>query len=458
MGGFVGDIVGGLGDIVSDVAGGIGDVVSGVGDAVSDLGSSIDDLVGQVPGGWGTVASLATLTGAPASLGSLFGGVSEAVAADAAFVAADAAQLAAQGLSQSQIASTLASSGVSSFVAADAAALAASGLSEAAIAQNIAQSGAGSASLFTSPAAAQAAASNTSLLSKAGNIIKGLTTGGGTAGAGYTGTDTTGLLLSKLLGSGIDAVTASNIANQLKETGAGLSQQATQAGAAAAVPFTPYTVTTGTGTATVSPTGATSALSPQLQALQGSLFGQAGQAIGAINPAQASQQMYGQLEALAAPSRQIEQNRLLGSLGAKGLLGYSQNLPTVGGDVMGVNPYVQSLLSAQQTAQGQNALNALQFGTSEAQRQAALGTGLLSAGTGLEAQAAAPLSSAYTIGSGLTNLAQTDAGRQLQATLGGLGLQVPFQTTAANIRAGQTGLLGQTAQSATNAVLKGIFG
>ena len=461
MGGFVGDVFGGLGDIVSDVAGGIGDVassigsgvsdvVSGVGDVVSDIGSSLDDFVNDTVG-WPTVAAvIGATTGLPTNL---FSSAGSAAAADAAFVAADAAQLAAQGLSQAQIASTLTSSGVQSFIAADAAALAASGLSDAAIAQNLTQSGSGLTSLFTSPQAAATAASNPSLLNKAGSILKNVL--GGTSGTGATGT-TGGSTLGGLFGAGIDAITAANIANQLKSTGTGITQQATQAGAAAAVPFTPYTVTTGTGTATVSPTGATAALSPELQAIQNQLFTSAGQSIGAINPAQASQTLFGQLEALAQPQRENEQTRLLGSLGQKGLLGFGQNIPTIAG-VQTVNPYVQSLLSAQQQAQAQNALAAQQFGTSEAQRQASLGQGLLTTGTGLQAQATTPLTSAYTYGTGLTQLAQTDAANQLAATLKGLGYQVPFQTTAANIQAGQTALAGQSAKAATEAILKGIF-
>lgn len=60
-------------------------------------------------------------------------------AADASFVAADAAQLAAQGLSEAQIAQTLGFAGADAVLAADAASLAAQGLSEATIAQNLAQ-------------------------------------------------------------------------------------------------------------------------------------------------------------------------------------------------------------------------------------------------------------------------------------------------------------------------------
>lgn len=462
MGDFVGDVFGGLGDIVSDVAGGVKDVVSdvaggvkdvvtGVGDVVSDIGSSLDDFVNDTVG-WPTVAAvISATTGLPTNLFSTAG---SAAAADAAFVAADAAQLAAQGLSQAQIASTLTSSGVQSFIAADAAALAASGLSDTAIAQNLTQSGSGLTSLFTSSQAAATAASNPSLLNKAGSILKNVLggTGGTTGGTSTTG----GSTLSGLFSAGIDAITAANIANQLKSTGTSITQQATQAGETAAVPFTPYTVTTGTGSATVSPTGATATLSPELQAIQNQLFTRANQSISAINPAQASQTLFNQLEALAQPGREVEQTRLLGSLGQKGLLGFGQNIPTISG-VQTVNPYVQSLLSAQQQAQAQNALAAQQFGTSEAQRQASLGEGLLTTGTGLQTQATNPLANAYTYGTGLTQLAQTDAGRQLEATLRGLGYQVPFQTTAANIQAGQTALAGQSAKTATEAILKGIF-
>jgi SOS response regulatory protein OraA/RecX len=60
---------------------------------------------------------------------------------EAEFVAADAAQLKAQGLSQSQIESTLLYSGVDPLIAADAAQLAASGYDADTIAQNITQSG-----------------------------------------------------------------------------------------------------------------------------------------------------------------------------------------------------------------------------------------------------------------------------------------------------------------------------
>jgi len=280
------------------------------------------------------------------------------------------------------------------------------------------------------------------LFNQAGNFVKQLT----------------GSELNQIIGSAAQTYLSqealNSIANQQRELGAQTAARAEQLGAAAAVPFTPYTVTTGLGSSTVSPTGATAQLAAPYQAISEQTAQQAQQAFGAINPAQTSQALFGQLEALQAPGRQIEQNRLLGTLGQKGLLGFGQNLPTVGGQVQAVNPYVQSLLTAQETARGQNALAAQQFGTQEAQRQAALGTSLLGVGTGLEAQAAQRLGQAGTIGVGLTQLAQTDAGRALGAGLSGLEFQTKMNQTAAAIQAQRQ---QELAQAASNTV-GGLFG
>jgi len=79
---------------------------------------------------------------------------------------------------------------------------------------------------------------------------------------------------------------------------------------------------------------------------------------------------------LTEPQRQREQERMLGTLAQRGLLGYGQTMPTVGGQRR-VNPLAESILSAQETARSQEALAAQQFGLTEAQRQATLGSGLL---------------------------------------------------------------------------------
>jgi SOS response regulatory protein OraA/RecX len=90
------------------------------------LGDTIaDDVLGLDPGGGGIVPLVNTAANVVVSnaLGDAVGGfLSAGATTDAAFIAADASQLAAQGLGEAQIASTLASSGVST----DAALLAAS--------------------------------------------------------------------------------------------------------------------------------------------------------------------------------------------------------------------------------------------------------------------------------------------------------------------------------------------
>lgn len=133
VGGFIGDAVEDVGGYVGDTVGGIGDTVGAfVEDPVGFLGNVVE-YAGDNP--LKTAAILAAANYAPELLAEF---APEITAAE--FAAVDAAGLAAQGLTESQIASTLAASGVEGFVAADAAALASQGLSSQAIAQNIAQS------------------------------------------------------------------------------------------------------------------------------------------------------------------------------------------------------------------------------------------------------------------------------------------------------------------------------
>ena len=161
---IVSDVADVVGDAVGDVGDFVGDVVSGAGDVV---GAFVDDpfkfaknaVEGALDDPLKTAAmAAATYFGLPAlsqALGSSALGAS--ALADAGFIGADAASLAAQGLSEAQIASTLAASGVDAFAAADAARLAASGLAESAIAQNLGAAYT-SAELFT-PSALQSAIS-----------------------------------------------------------------------------------------------------------------------------------------------------------------------------------------------------------------------------------------------------------------------------------------------------------
>lgn len=253
--------------------------------------------------------------------------------------------------------------------------------------------------------------------------------------------------VGQLLGSAAQAVVSNNAAEAnaaaLRNLGSQAAQQAATIGAAANVPFTPYTVTSGLGTSTVSPTGATTTAAGPYAALQQQALGLAGTALGAINPAQASQTLFGQLEGLQAPARQREQEALLSRLGARGLLGFGQAQATTGGGVSTVNPYAEALLSAQATQQAQNALAAQQFGTQEAARQQAIAQALQSQGLQVDQQTLQQLQLAGQQGLGLQQLALTGAGRQAEAGLRGLGLQTQLNLGAADIDAARRQQIAQ---------------
>jgi hypothetical protein len=555
MGGAVESVVDTVGDAFEDVGDFVQDEII---DPISDVGSDIDDFINEeIPGGWGTVvaATVVATTGIPVDFGSAATAAEVVTASEAAFVAADAAQLAAQGLSQAQIASTIAATGVSEAAAAAAAASATAAAAGGSVASGIPVSAGGG--LLETPIAAEVtgaaggAAGGTGLTAGGGGLGltapttgtvagttagtgtglgTGLTTsglgtletvggmegllgagealtgaglgltaptapglagmgggqglltqaaGGGTLGAGgvvsptfgadILGTTSNGLSIDslgrafnqagqlvrqftssevgQLLGSAAQAVVSNNAAEAnaaaLRNLGSQAAQQAATIGAAANVPFTPYTVTSGLGTSTVSPTGATTTAAGPYAGLQQQALGLAGTALGAINPAQASQTLFGQLEGLQGPARQREQEALLSRLGARGLLGIGQNLPTMGGGTGLVNPYMESLLSAQATQQAQNALAAQQFGTQEAGRQQAIAQALQSQGLQVDQQTLQQLQLAGQQGLGLQQLALTGAGRQAEAGLRGLGLQTSLNLGAADIDAARRQQIAQ---------------
>jgi hypothetical protein len=260
----------------------------------------------------------------------------------------------------------------------------------------------------------------------------------------------TGDVVTGLVNRGIDYATAVKIADQLRSSAGDIQRQAAAAGKAAQVPFTPYTLTTGTGTATIGPSGATTAAAPEYEALRQQQLALSGQAFGAVNPAQAAQTLYGQIEALAAPGREREQLALQNRLQRQGLLGFGTNLPTTGGGVRAVNPLFESLLSAQETARAQQALQAQQFGTTEAGRLQQLGTGFLTGAQGIDQQTLANLSAARGLSQDQLNLALTNAERQRLATLEGLRLGSPLLLGAAEIQAGSQSLVGQTLKDVVN--------
>jgi hypothetical protein len=278
----------------------------------------------------------------------------------------------------------------------------------------------------------------------------GLLTGAANTLGNILGSSLGNLNLGGVLGAGIDFAQLAALQREATGLGRQIGGEAAQIGREGAVPFTPYTVTTGAGTGTVAPGAATALASPEFQALRQQQLGLAGQALGAVNPAQAAQTLYGQVEALAAPGRAREQEALLQGLQARGLTGFGQNLPTVGGQVRTVNPLFESLLSAQETARAQQALQAQQFGTQEATRQAALGQGLIGGAQNIDQQTLAALNAASTLGQQERAIASRNALLQAESALQGLRLRQPYE---------QIGLsaTGQALAGAGSAA-RGLFG
>jgi len=87
---FVDDVVEGAGEVVSDIGNTVQDVII---DPILDAGRDIDDFVNEeIPGGWGTVATVAIVatTGVPADFGSSAAGAAGAAEAAGATGAFDA--------------------------------------------------------------------------------------------------------------------------------------------------------------------------------------------------------------------------------------------------------------------------------------------------------------------------------------------------------------------------------
>lgn len=448
IGNAIGDVVGGVGDVVGDVVGGVGDVLDGAVELVSDAGSAIDDFVNEeIPGGWITVAAVAgggymlSQAGAAGAAGGAAGG--SAAAADAAFALADATQLAAQGLSQSQIASTLAATGieagtanalaaagfdaafvakdaaqlaaqglnptqiastleaagVDSFVAADAAQLAAQGLGEADIASNVLQSGAGTTS--------------GSFLQNIGDVYRGVSNllGGGGGGQQATTGGTSGLfgqydpLTAGLGGALLQGLGTQDYINKLQDLGAqaqtqygNLAQQATEN-----IQFTPYGVTTSLFGTTPTEGGITSTLTGQGQqlsdaALQAALGSY--QQAGTADLGQMTQERMNLYQQLVGPEQQRARLASEARLASQGRLG----LGAGGGE------YAPELRALEDAIAKQN----LQFALQAPQEALAQRTALLQQGA-----------SAAAIPTGL-------AGQQLQAaqlggTLGQQAAQTAYQ-------------------------------
>jgi len=203
--------------------------------------------------------------------------------------------------------------------------------------------------------------------------------------------DTAGGVLENIIGTGIDYAGLSALQKSLEERGEDIQKEYEDV-------FTPYTVTTGFGTAEIGTAGATATVGYDYDPIRSA---QLTSSLGMFEDlpttrADATAAQLAATQAITDPQRLREQERLLETLRQKGLLGYGQTMATVGGERR-VNPLAESILSAQETARSQEALAAQQFGLTEAQRQANLGSGLLTGAQKIDEAAMAGLSTGRDI-------------------------------------------------------------
>lgn len=100
-------VINSVGNAIGDVVGGVGDIAQGAVNAVGDATKQIDDVVGEIPGGWKTVAAVTGMYYSPEIGAYINGTTGEVVGQEAALQAAQqtAAQTAAQTVAPEVLAS-----------------------------------------------------------------------------------------------------------------------------------------------------------------------------------------------------------------------------------------------------------------------------------------------------------------------------------------------------------------
>jgi hypothetical protein len=202
--------------------------------------------------------------------------------------------------------------------------------------------------------------------------------------------------LENLIGTGIDFAKLEEIRKRLEGRGEDIAAEF-------AGLFKPYTVRSGLGVSEITPEGATATPDAAYQPIREAQLGAATSLFEGLPATRedATAQQLAATRALTEPFRQREQERMLGTLAQRGLLGYGQTMPTVGGQRR-VSPLAESILSAQELARSKEALDAQRFGLTEAGRQQQLAAGLLTGAQTIDKQAADQLgrtqSIAYSLG------------------------------------------------------------
>jgi hypothetical protein len=261
------------------------------------------------------------------------------------------------------------------------------------------------------------------------------------------------LNIKELVGAGFDIAAINKIADEYRKQGARTYEEALRLGREAGVTeFKPYTVTTGLGTARITPEEAVAEVGAGYAPIREAALGAAEGMITGLPTTreEATAELQATTRALTEPFRQREQERMLSTLAQRGLLGYGQTLPGVDG-ARRVSPIAESVLSAQEVARAQEALEAQRFGLTEAQRQQQLASALAGEARAIDTAALKPFEQARMLAGARTELAQQTAGRAAEAGLAGLRLQQQYDVDALRAQAGGYGLLSEAAKGVIGA-------
>jgi len=212
--------------------------------------------------------------------------------------------------------------------------------------------------------------------------------------------------------------------------------------AAEAAQFKPYSITSGFGRGFFDTGKGTAGyeIDPRLASFRDTLYGQAEQTMGNIGtPEEQAQRYYQQQMGLLAPQRMQEDITARENALRTGRVGLGVSAGYGGaGDVGGlINPDEFARMRARELSNAQIANESTTYGQNLIDKLIARGTGLFTAGTGVEQLGMSPL----TIGADIGNKASVSQGQQAQALLQGGRAGADAMLAGSNL-AGQYNLAG----------------
>jgi len=217
--------------------------------------------------------------------------------------------------------------------------------------------------------------------------------------------------------------------------------------AAEAAKFKPYSITSGFGKSFFDTEKGTAGyeIDPRLAAFRDTLYGNAEKTmaeLGSTNPQLEAQKYVDQQMGLLAPTRQAEDMALRQKMLGGGRIGLGLSSGYVGGDGQGlVNPDQFGLNLARERANAEIGAAGTQYGQNIYDKLIARGTGLFSAGAGIEELGMKPL----TIGADIGNKASVSSSTQANALLTG-GTNAANANLAGGLaQANMVGSAGRTA-------------